>query len=73
MALDRGDGVCKHYLKSTYQCSIYSNRPDVCRIEQGHALFFTSMNFDEYLALNAQACNALQAQQGWNEIYRIVL
>lgn len=71
--LDRSDGVCRHYEEQTQSCAIYGNRPDVCRVGQGHARFFSNVDFKEYLKLNAQICNMLQTQQGLPASYRVIL
>ncbi|WP_367179482.1 YkgJ family cysteine cluster protein [uncultured Oceanisphaera sp.] len=31
--LDRGDGVCRHLDKVTKLCSIYNERPEICRVK----------------------------------------
>lgn len=31
--LNRGDGVCKHYDEATRLCTVYENRPLMCRID----------------------------------------
>ena len=57
--LDRGDGNCK-YLKGNL-CSIYSDRPLVCRIDESYEVFFKD-NFskEEYYRLNYEMCDKLK-------------
>lgn len=31
--LDRGDGICHYYDLDSRLCSIYENRPEICRVE----------------------------------------
>lgn len=57
--LDRGDGICK-YLQGNL-CSIYENRPLVCRVDESYdALFCHSMTREEYERFNYEACEKLK-------------
>lgn len=59
--LDRGDGVCR-YLKGNL-CSIYENRPLLCRIDESYDKFFSEIyTRDEYYRLNEQGCEILQSE-----------
>ena len=59
--LDRGDGVCR-YLKGNL-CSIYENRPLLCRIDESYDKFFSEIyTRDEYYRLNEQGCKILQSE-----------
>lgn len=59
--LDRGDGVCR-YLKGNL-CSIYENRPLLCRIDDCYDKYFSEIyTRDEYYRLNEQACKILQSE-----------
>ena len=59
--LDRGDGVCR-YLRGNL-CSIYANRPLLCRIDESYDKFFSEIyTRDEYYRLNEQACKILQSE-----------
>lgn len=59
--LDRGDGICK-YLKGNL-CSIYKNRPQICRIDECFYDFFQSdISLEEYYRLNYESCNNLKKQ-----------
>jgi Fe-S-cluster containining protein len=58
-SLDRGDGVCK-YLEGN-DCSIYNNRPLLCRIDESYDYMFSSiMPRDEFYRINKQACKKLR-------------
>lgn len=58
--LNRGDGVCK-YLKENI-CSIYENRPIVCRVDDCYEIFFKKIySRDEYYKLNYEGCMQLQS------------
>ncbi len=49
--LDRGDGICK-YLRGNL-CSVYENRPLLCRIDECYDLYFYKiMERVEYYRLN---------------------
>ncbi len=59
--LDRGDGVCR-YLSGNL-CSIYENRPLLCRIDESYDKYFSEIyTRDEYYRLNEQACKSLQSE-----------
>ncbi len=57
--LDRGDGICK-FLNDNL-CSIYKNRPLLCRIDDSYDAFFSNiMSKDEYYRINYKVCNNLK-------------
>lgn len=61
--LDMGDGVCR-YLNGN-KCSIYDNRPLLCRIDESYEAFFKDViTIDEYYSLNYEACNILKNHAG---------
>jgi len=63
--LDRGDGVCGHFDLASKSCSIYAQRPDICRVDRQYALNYShSLSWEKYVALNLEVCSALQAQAG---------
>lgn len=59
---DRGDGICK-YLEGNL-CSIYSNRPLLCRIDESYeALFKNFYSKEDYYKFNYEACKNLQGKK----------
>ena len=63
--LDRGDGVCE-YLSGNL-CSIYENRPLLCRIDECYELFFKdTMSLEEYYRLNIEECEKLKKCEEWD-------
>lgn len=57
--LDRGDGACK-YLRDNL-CSIYNDRPLLCRIDESYEAFFKdSFSKEEYYKLNYEMCDKLK-------------
>lgn len=57
--LDRGDGVCK-YLSGNL-CSIYKDRPLLCRVDESYEVFFKEiMSRETYDKLNYEACERLK-------------
>lgn len=57
--LNRGDGVCK-YLNGN-DCSIYDNRPLLCRIDESYNRFFSKlMTKEDFYKINKEACKRLQ-------------
>lgn len=60
--LDRGDGTCR-YLKDNL-CSIYQDRPLLCRVEESYdALFCGVMDRESYFRLNLESCVKLQNKE----------
>lgn len=61
--LDMGNGVCR-YLNGN-KCSIYDNRPLLCRIDESYETFFKDViTISEYYRLNYEACNILKNNLG---------
>ncbi|MHB0807182.1 YkgJ family cysteine cluster protein [Stutzerimonas nitrititolerans] len=59
--LDRGDGTCRHYEATSKECSIYPERPDICRVDRQYSLHYNQQySWDEFVILNIQACELLQ-------------
>ncbi len=57
--LDRGDGVCRYLTGSL--CSIYGERPLLCRVDESYQNFFVGrMSKEEYYRLNYEACDKLK-------------
>ena len=57
--LDRGDGVCR-YLEGNH-CSIYNDRPILCRVDDSYEkYFFNYYSREEYYRMNEEACKQLQ-------------
>ena len=62
--LDRGDGTCRHYEMVSKRCSIYAERPDICRVERQYKeRYARQYGWDEYVSLNLQVCASLQEQE----------
>ena len=58
-ALHDGDGVCRYLSKNI--CTIYENRPLMCRVDEAYEkIFSASMTREEYYRLNENACEALK-------------
>lgn len=61
--LHTGDGICK-YLDGNL-CSIYEQRPLLCRVEECYEAFFKeTLSYDEYLEINYQGCRELKKTCG---------
>lgn len=59
--LDCGTGVCKFLNLSTNLCTIYDNRPLLCRVDASYEAFFKEkMDRKTYYALNKYACMRLK-------------
>lgn len=63
--LDRGDGVCR-YLDGNL-CSIYEDRPQICRVDELYDLLYkNSMTWEEYNQLQYEVCKRLKEQDRSN-------
>ena len=61
--LDRGDNICRHYSEASRCCTIYDNRPDICRVDRQYALHYAShYSWEEFVALNVEVCRQLETQ-----------
>ena len=61
--LDRGDGICR-FLNGNL-CSIYNERPLLCRIDESYDAFFKDqVTIEEYYRLNYDVCNILKNNTG---------
>ena len=59
--LDRGDGCCRHYDIKTRECNIYTDRPDICRIDvQYEKNYSHKMTWDAFCTINLTACGQLE-------------
>ena len=59
--LARGDGTCR-YLEDNL-CSIYDDRPLICRVDDAYYAFFQDeMTLDEYYRLNYEACHRMKEE-----------
>lgn len=57
--LDRGDGTCKYLIGN--DCSIYENRPILCRVDECYELYFKNqLEKEEYYRLNKDMCKKLR-------------
>lgn len=57
--LHDGDGICR-YLDGNL-CSIYENRPLLCRVDESYYAFFDGvLNYEEYIQLNYKYCTQLK-------------
>lgn len=60
--LDRSDGVCRHFDEQTHLCTIYDERPLVCRVEEYYQANLSSVvTWYAFIDLNVKICNELQS------------
>lgn len=71
--LDRGDGTCRHFDTAAKHCTVYAQRPQICRIDELYPRFSHTMSRAAYYQANAAVCNALQATHGLPSHYQIHL
>lgn len=61
--LDMGNGICR-YLNGN-KCSIYDDRPLLCRVDESYEAYFKDViTIDEYYRLNYESCDVLKKQAG---------
>lgn len=59
--LNSGNGVCKYLVGNL--CSIYENRPLLCRVDESYEILFKdTMARSEYYKLNYKFCDKLKKQ-----------
>jgi Fe-S-cluster containining protein len=59
--LDRGDGVCRHFLDTDNSCAIYNDRPQICRVDSFYLDYYKDlMSIEEYYRLNKLSCIKLR-------------
>jgi len=63
---NRGDGVCK-YLRADNKCSIYNERPSVCRGEYIYHKYYEYMSVKDYYELLYSLCEKIRKGIGRNE------
>jgi Fe-S-cluster containining protein len=69
----RGNGVCIYY-KPNFGCTIYENRPLVCRIDEGYVVFASDqLSLEDYYYANAEVCNQLQEAANLSVEWRVKL
>lgn len=61
--LDRGDGICYHFDIDTNLCTIYHDRPLVCRVEDYYKVHLSDkIEWDDFVKLNLSICDRLQKE-----------
>lgn len=59
--LNRGDGTCINFNEIKKACSIYEDRPDICRVDiQYKKNYKNDYSWDEFVTLNLQVCEQLK-------------
>lgn len=61
--LDRGDGTCRHFDDESMLCTIYEERPLICRVEDYYKQHLSSIyQWDEFVKMNLEVCEKLQKE-----------
>jgi hypothetical protein len=59
--LDTGYGICRYFDESTNECTIYENRPLICRVDEFYEKNLKSViSKEKYYEKNKIACRKLQ-------------
>ncbi len=67
---DAGNGICKYL--SDNLCSIYDNRPDICRVDVMYTTKYSRLfNREEFFMYNLLACKQLQTNIGLREAIQV--
>ncbi|ELX8377655.1 YkgJ family cysteine cluster protein [Providencia vermicola] len=62
--LDRGDGVCKNYNETNMLCTIYDERPDICRVDKQYSLHYHKQyTWHEFIEINRIACEIILSSE----------
>lgn len=57
--LHDGDGICRYLIENL--CSIYEERPLLCRVDECYEILFKDkLSYDEYVQLNYKYCEDLK-------------
>ena len=66
------DGVCLNLDKETNKCSIYENRPDICRVDKMYEKHFKStLSKKEFFILNTKYCHDLIDKEKLDKSFKI--
>lgn len=61
--LNRGDGICRHYDEVTKRCTIYEDRPLVCRVKDYYRLHLAEqITWNEFVEKNLEICKKFQEE-----------
>ena len=61
--LNRGDGVCRYFDEQTNLCTIYEQRPLVCRVEEYYLQHLTQhYSWQEFVRINLEVCQRFQSE-----------
>ncbi|WP_081337042.1 YkgJ family cysteine cluster protein [Pseudomonas putida] len=65
--LNRGDGTCVNFDSTTSECSIYTRRPLICRVDDFYEHNLSAhMSKEAYIAGNLKACIGIQTSNKIN-------
>jgi len=71
---DLGNGTCKYFNHIDNNCSIYENRPNICRVDKMFDMFYSKQyTQEEFYIGNANVCNALQDKYKINKSFKVII
>ena len=56
-----GDNVCTYLVDN--KCSVYDDRPEICRVKDSHKHFKQLISMDEWYEMNEVSCGSLVADE----------
>jgi Fe-S-cluster containining protein len=69
---DLGNGICKYFDFGNRKCSIYEDRPNICRVDKMFDLvYYKNFTRKDFYVGNAKVCNALQEQFNLDKSFRV--
>ncbi|OCG58807.1 hypothetical protein A9G41_10350 [Gilliamella sp. Nev5-1] len=61
--LDNGNGTCFYYDHQTKLCTIYEDRPEICRVDKQYQLNYKDKySWVEFVEMNMIACKVLNSK-----------
>lgn len=58
--LNRGDNICVNFDVSSNLCTIYNDRPDICKVDlQYKKNYSNQFTWNEFIQVNLAVCNEL--------------
>ncbi len=72
LEFDLGNGTCKYHNCIDNSCTIYDDRPPICRVDEMFRVKYNKyFSIEEFYLENAKVCNGLQEKYKLNKSFRI--
>lgn len=67
--LPQTDGICDHFDRQARLCTIYEDRPPICRVDDSIAMMFKIQEVGQ--KLTADVCNMWIKEEGMDDSYLV--